>query len=115
MLNMKGPKFFPFVIVLLVASHYSFAQTPLKQCDDIRVEAKILNPSNNQSDGSIDFILPKPIDSYRIFFLNAGPDKTDKQEVEKGKLQNLNSGSFDFLIIDTTRKGCVRLHTVVLN
>jgi hypothetical protein len=46
--------------------------------------------------------------------LNAGSDKTGKEELKSGKLTNLRAGFFDFLIMDKNKKGCVRQLTVDL-
>jgi len=86
----------------------------LPDCDDIKVEVSTVQPANNQSNGSIDLIFTKPVSNYKIFLLNAGSDKTGKEEIEDGKITNLKPGFFDFLIMDRSRKGCVKQLTVVL-
>ncbi len=112
---MKNPKVFVFgLLVLLAATCNLRAQSAVPDCDDIKVEVKTVAPIINQSNGSIDLIFSKAIENYKIFLLNAGPDKTGKEEIEGGRITNLKSGFFDFLIMDKTKKGCVKQLTVVL-
>ena len=112
---MKDPKLLVFSLLLLLAANYNVrAQNPVPECDDIKVEVKTVAPVSNQSNGTIDLVFSKAINNYKIFLLNAGSDKTGKEEIEGGRITNLKSGFFDFLIMDKTRKGCVKQLTVVL-
>jgi hypothetical protein len=112
---MKDPKLFVFsLLVLLAATCNLRAQSAVPDCDEIKVEVKTVAPINNQSNGSIDLIFSKAIDSYKIFLLNAGSDRTRKEEIVGGRITSLKPGFFDFLIIDKTKKGCVKQLTVVL-
>jgi len=111
---MRDPKFLVFCLLLCGASLNLKAQNSVPDCEDIKVEVKTISTSNNQSNGTIDLIFTKSIDNYRIFHLNAGSDKTGKEELKSGKLTNLKAGFFDFLIMDKNKKGCVRQLTVDL-
>jgi hypothetical protein len=102
-----------FMLLLAVAFH-AVAQSGVPDCDDIKVETKVTQPTNNLSNGTIDLVFSKPVNNYKVFLLNAGSDGTGKEEVHGGKVTNLRSGFFDFLIIDRNRKGCVKQLTVVL-
>ena len=111
---MKDPKLLVLSLLLLAASYNLRAQTAVPECDDIKVEVKTVTPIGNQSNGSIDLNFSKAISNYKIFLLNAGSDKTGKEEIVGGRITNLKSGFFDFLIMDRTKKGCVKQLTVVL-
>lgn len=111
---MKDPKLFVFSLLLFAASLDLRAQNSVADCEDIKVEVKALQPTDNQPNGRIDLVFSKPTNNYKIFLLNAGSDKTGKEEIEDGKLSNLKAGFFDFLIMDKNKKGCIRQLTVVL-
>jgi hypothetical protein len=111
---MRHPKFLVFCLLLCSASLSLKAQNSVPDCEDIKVEVKTISTSNNRPNGSIEMIFTKSFDSYRIFHLNAGSDKTGKEELKSDKLTNLKAGFFDFLIMDKNKKGCVRQLTVDL-
>jgi hypothetical protein len=112
---MKNPRLLFFSFLLLTIGNTAFPQNGVPDCDAIKVEIKTTTPGPNQSNGSIDLMFSKPINDYKIFLLNAGPNRTEKIEIKETKLSNLKSGFFDFLIIDRNRKGCLKQLTVVLN
>jgi len=94
---MKDPKLLVFSLLLLLAVNYNLsAQSAVPDCDDIKVEIKTIAAVSNQSNGSIELIFSEPINNYKIFFLNAGSDKTGKEEITSGKITNLKSGFFGF-------------------
>jgi hypothetical protein len=112
---MKDPRLLFFCALLLFGVNgISWSQTTIPDCDDIQVEVKAINPSNGLANGSIELTFSKPLNGYRIFLLNAGPDKTQKEELEHGKVTRLDAGFFDFLIMDRNKKGCIRQLTVTL-
>jgi hypothetical protein len=111
---MKDPRLLLFSFMLILIGHVASAQNGIPDCDAIKVEVKTTDPALNQSNGSIDFAFSKSMNDYKIFLLNAGPDKTGKVEIKETKLSNLKSGFFDFLIIDRNSKGCLKQLTVVL-
>ena len=111
---MRDPKFLAFCLLLWGACLNLKAQNAVPDCDDIKVEVRTISSSDDRANGSIDLSFTKPFDNYRIFHLNAGSDKTGKEELKSGKLTNLRAGYFDFLIMDKNKKGCVRQLTVVL-
>lgn len=112
---MIHPKNLVFSLLLLVAAIGNLsAQNGVPDCNDIKVEVVTMQPTDNLSNGSVELVLTKPINNYKIFLLNAGSDKTGKEEIQNGKITNLRPGFFDFLILDRNRKGCVKQLTVVL-
>jgi hypothetical protein len=111
---MRDAKFLLFCLLVCGASLNLQAQNPVPDCDDIKVEIHTISTSNNQHNGTIELTFSKPVENYRIFHLNAGSDKTGKEELRSGKLTNLRAGFFDFLVLDKNKKGCVRQLTVEL-
>lgn len=111
---MKHPKFLVFCLLLLSASLSLRGQSTVPDCEDIHVDIETTAPTIGQANGSINLTFTKPIGDYKIFFLNAGEDKTGKEEVLDGRLKNLKAGFFDFLIMDKNKKGCIKQLTVVL-
>ena len=114
-LKMRNPKIvFISQLLILIEGNVVWAQTKVPDCDDIKVEAKVTNPTGSGRDGSIDLVFQGNVGDYKIFWLNAGSTKTDKQEVNDGKLTDLRAGFYDLLIIDKNRKGCTKELTVIL-
>ena len=111
---MRNPKivFISFLLILF-EGNLLWAQTTTPDCDDIKVEAKVTNPTS-AGNGSIELVFQGSVNDYKIFWLNAGSSKTGKEEVEDGKVRNLKAGFYDFLIIDKNRKGCTKQLTVIL-
>jgi hypothetical protein len=111
---MTTPKLIFVGLLMLVLTNKSLAQQPLPDCADIKVEAKATNPSSGSSDGSIELVFDKPTSNYRILWVNAGRDKTGKEEVSSGRIPNLKAGFYDLLIIDKSKAGCIKQLTVIL-
>lgn len=112
---MEYPKHLVFSFLLLIAAIGNLrAQNAAPDCDDIKVEVITVQPSGNLSNGSIELVFTKSVNNYKIFLLNAGSDKTGKEEIKSGKIANLKPGFFDFLILDRNKKNCVKQLTVVL-
>lgn len=112
---MRNPKllFFSCLLVLLAGTEI-YAQKSVSDCDDIKVEVKTISPVGGGANGSIELIFDKALENYMIFWVNSGSGKTDKTEVEGGKIEGLRTGFFDILILDKSRKGCIRELTVIL-
>lgn len=98
----------------MLLSNIAYAQQPIEDCKDIKVTVTTIEPQNGGSNGQIELTFTEPTSNYKIFWLNEGPDKTGKVEVQNGKIEKLKTGFFDFLIIDKNRKGCIRQLTVIL-
>jgi hypothetical protein len=111
---MRNPKivFISFLLILF-EGNILWAQTSTPDCDDIKVEARVINPTGG-GNGSIELVFQSSVSDYKVFWLNAGSSKTGKEEVEDGKLRNLKAGFYDFLIIDKNKKGCTKQLTVIL-
>ena len=103
-----------FSLLLVTLSLELYAQQPIKDCDDIEVEVSSTDPTPGGSNGSIELSFKDPIQNYKIFWLNAGNSGMDKVEIKDGKLKNLKAGFFDLLVVDNTRKMCIRQLTVTL-
>ncbi len=112
---MRNPKllFFSYLFALLAGTEI-YAQKSVPDCDDIKVEVKTNSPVGGTANGSIELIFDKELDNYKIFWVNSGAGKTDKTEVKGGKIEGLKTGFFDILILDKSKKGCIRELTVIL-
>ena len=102
------------VFLILFEANALLAQNPSADCADIKVEAKATNPTASRADGSIELVFDKAVSNYKIIWLNAGNSKTEKEEVNDGRLRNLKAGFYDLLILDKNNKGCTRQLTVIL-
>ena len=104
-----------FIAVFLICFEANDLLAQTTDCADIKVEAKTTNPTASRTDdGSIDLVFDKPVSNYKIIWLNAGNSKTDKEEINGGRLTNLKAGFYDFLILDKNKKGCTKQLTVIL-
>ena len=111
---MTTPKVIFVGLLMLMLANESLAQQSVPDCADIRVEAKAENPSPGSSNGNIEFVFDKPVSNYKIIWLNAGRDKTGKEEINSGRISNLKAGFYDILIVDKGKAGCIKQLTVIL-
>ena len=111
---MTTPKLIFVGLLMSMLINESLAQQSVPDCADIKVEAKATNPSQGSSNGNIELVFDKPTGNYKILWLNAGRDKTGKEEISNGRLPNLKAGFYDFLIVDKNKAGCIRQLTVIL-
>jgi hypothetical protein len=111
---MTTPKLIFVGLLMLMLTNKSLAQQSVPDCADIKVEAKAANPSPGSSNGNIELVFDRPTNNYKILWLNAGRDKTSKEEISGGRISNLKAGFYDILIMDKNKAGCIKQLTVIL-
>jgi hypothetical protein len=100
------------LLTLLFVFMFFFGYAQSKNCGEIQVSTKITSEAKGSTNGSIEFIFDSADkNDFKIFLVNAGEERA-KAPITEGKVNNLKSGFYDFVIVD--RKGCTKQLTVTV-
>jgi hypothetical protein len=106
---------FGFALLLSILSDKKCFGQKRDNCGEIEVDVKVVNATAaNQNDGSIELVFAENTSRYKVFLLSEGAERA-KEELKTRKVENIKHGFYEFIIIDTSIKGCFKELLVKVN